>query len=318
MTQISKALITTLLLVAAYSAWVALVPAQITVPQGMNQDNAIKSQDFIYEQAKGAEAVILGSSLAAKMKIQMMPNSYANLGFRGQSVYEGCEILKRAQVYPKTIFIETNVLARPINWATINGLLHPVSMPVKGWLPIMQEKNQPVNRLFHLGVLALEKKDKKKAEELANKLGARTSGTIYIPTEKDMTEKKDTRSEELLAKLMADLEKKNEEAPKAEVFEANMKRLHAYLDLFESKGCKVIFFEMPSHPMACDNVRLKYVRQVVEQNFPKTKYTYYPQPDCNAYSTSDGRHLTEPSSYRYTKYFLETWEGMESRMAGVR
>ena len=318
MTQILKALITTVLLVAVYSLWVALVPAHITVPQGVNQDNAIKSQDFIYEQAKGTEAVVLGTSLTAKMKIQMMPTSYASLGFRGQSVYEGCELLKRAKVFPKTIFIETNALARPINWAAIDGLLNPISMRVKGWLPIMQEKNQPVNRLFHLGVLALEKKDKKKVADLATKLGARTSGTIYIPTKKDMTEKPDTRSEELLAKLIADILRGNEEAPRAKVFEANMKLLRTYVGLFESKGCKIVFFEMPSHPLACDNVRLKYVRQVVEQNFPKTKYTYYPEPDCDAYTTSDGRHLTEPSSYRYTKYFLETWEGMESRMAGVR
>ena len=62
--------------------------------QNQLQQNYSYAQDFIYE--KKTPNIIVGSSMAARMKNEFLADNYYNLSFGGGSVLTGLEIIKRS------------------------------------------------------------------------------------------------------------------------------------------------------------------------------------------------------------------------------
>ena len=90
-------------------------------------------------------------------------------------------------------------------------------------------------------------------------------------------------------------------------------RIYAITSLIrqvESRGSKIILFEMPV------NVRIKYVpsnnqtRQAVQRMFPKEKYIYLPNDTCE-YLTTDGEHLDADGQRRYSHFLKEVLESTQ-------
>src|SRR6187402_1042562 len=107
-----------------------------------SQINMINADQYIYSN-RNYNAVILGSSLANKMDVSLLPGFY-NLSLSGMSVYDGGAVLLSRKTLPPTVFIELNVIQRPKNEYLSQEFESPVYLFFKSILPALRTENQPV------------------------------------------------------------------------------------------------------------------------------------------------------------------------------
>ena len=285
--------------ILGYSYYCITNPTAVAVPQSIAQDNTIKAQEYIYSGAGKYQTVILGSSLAAKLPANALPAFTYNLAFRGQSVFEGFEILRRSGQVPKQIFVEINTLDRAANPRSVDALFNPIGHPLRQALAGTQDRNQPVNRLFAAGFSLLVASNPSRAAQLSQKLGARSTET-YVPDSTALVEKPLSSDKKLLRnKVLAQLALDQAVVPKEERMETNMGLLRKQAEYFMNRGSQIVFFEMPSSPPICLGARMAAIRADVRQELTDKRYVYLEQPNCNQYQTTDGQHLSDASALRY-------------------
>ncbi|WP_400193358.1 hypothetical protein [Hymenobacter sp. B81] len=299
MTLIIRSLLVTALLLAGYHFLLPQLPGQVVIPQGINQDNQIKMQEFVYARATGYPVVIVGSSLAAKLRPYALPANTYNLAFRGQSVFEGLEILKRTGQAPKLILVEVDVLDRAPNAATTATLFNPVMHPLRTALPLLRERHQPLNQLFGLGFAALERLRPAAAARIREKVGAQAATPAPVSAAAFQEAPASAQDAALALKIEQSMRQEFAQLPDA-VFTRNIGALRGYVDYFAGRGSRVVFFEMPISAAACQSPRLQYMRRQLQGAFPPARFAYLPQPDCQAYTTTDGMHLSDASALRYS------------------
>lgn len=287
------------LLLLAYHAWLLFNPGEVAIPQGINQDNVIKMQQYMYAPASQYSTVILGSSLAAKLRSQALPSTVYNLALRGQSVFEGFEILKRSRQHPRLILVELDVLDREPNRSTIENLFNPALHPLRSLMPAFQERHQPLNQLLTLGFSGLERFKPAAAGRIREKLGVRAA-TLAPPANEDLQD-----SLPLNPKVVAQNRLEGNQLPSEPSFGGNMALLKRYARYFSSQGSQIVFFQMPVDEVLCQGAKMHYIRQRVETICPPGTYTYLPTPDCGAYRTTDGLHLTDASALRFSQQLAQ-------------
>lgn len=297
-----RSVLAAVLLLLAYHTWLLFNPGEVAVPQGINQDNVIKMQEYIYAPASQYSTVILGSSLAAKLRSQALPPTVYNLALRGQSAFEGFEILKRSGQHPRLILVELDVLDREPNRSTIENLFNPTLHPLRSLVPAFQERHQPLNQLLTLGFTGLERLRPESAGHIREKLGVRAAGTT--PPDPFATQEQ-PEDLSLNPKVVAQNRLEGNQLPMEPGFGANMALLKRYARYFTKQGSHVVFFQMPVDAGVCEGAKMQYIRRRVEAICPPGAYTFLPAPDCSQYYTTDGLHLTDASALRFSQQLAQ-------------
>ena len=289
-----KSLLAAGVFLSAYYLWLLVLPGAVAVPQSISQDNTIKLQNYLYANQRDFPTVILGSSLAAKLRPQVLPPGVCNLALRGQSVFEGFELLRRTGHVPRLILLEINVLDRQPNSGTIEELFSPALYPLRRWYPGLQARHQPLNEVLSGGLAALAWLRPAAAQRIQEKLGVSTAATQATPPADAPGYQPPSAA--VVAANRAEYGK----LPAQPGFTQNMALLEKYLAYFTTHGSQVVFFEMPFDAQACQGVRMAYIRQQLATTSPSSRLRCLPRPDCSAYRTTDGMHLTDPSAWRYS------------------
>ena len=293
-----------------YHVWLRVLPGAVAVPQGINQDNVIKMQEYLYSTAGRCPTVILGSSLAAKLRPQALPPDVCNLALRGQSVYEGFELMRRAGQTPRLILLEINVLDRAPSRGTIEELFSPALHPLRRWYPGLQARHQPLNEVLSGGLAALAWLRPAAARQFQDKLGVGSPGTALPPDEATYQ----PLSPAVVAAARADYA----QLPQQPTFGRNLALLRRYVRYFTARGSRVVFFEMPIDADACQGAKMRYIRQQLAADYPAGPSVYLPRPDCAAYRTTDGIHLTDPSAWRYSAVLARELGALQTGTAVAR
>ena len=281
--MIKKSLIIFVILFALFN-----IAATFTLPddkyaQSDFQRNVIKADQYIYSNHE-YKAVILGSSLAHRMQTDYLPGFY-NLALSGMSVYDGGAVLLSREMLPKTVFIEINVIQRPRSESFSPEFESPVYAFFKRIFPALRTENQPV-------ILIKKAIDQIKASirpkpvsKNRNKIAARN---IYLP---------ERLFKSLLAIQIKDYSKRDTAlANKAIV---SLKQL---VQKIESRGSKVVFFEMPVNPIIQQSPKATLIKELVAKNFPQHQLITIPP---TTFKTRDGLHLAQKEAVDYTLYFKE-------------
>ncbi|SHJ49762.1 hypothetical protein SAMN02745146_3253 [Hymenobacter daecheongensis DSM 21074] len=300
MRLIVRSLLIAGLLLGGYSLLLHQLPAALVIPQGINQDNQIKMQQYVYGRPEAYSAVIVGSSLAAKLRSYALPAHTYNLAFRGQSVFEGFEILRRTGQVPKLILVEVDVLDRASDASTAATLFHPIMHPLRQALPALREQNQPLNQLFGLGFRVLERLKPAAAGRIREKVGGAALPSATAAAAEAPEAPTTAQDAALALKMEQGMRQNFAQLPDTAMFRQNVQALRTYIDYFSQRGSRVAFFEMPISAVACQSNKLNYMRQQLLTMFPRQRFTYLPQPDCQAYTTTDGMHLSDASALRYS------------------
>ena len=276
--MIKKTLIYFLVFFALYNAAVYLWEPDITTGQSQNQGNIVSAENYIYN-GKGKDIVIVGSSLAFRMKQDYLPKNYYNLAFGGNSIYDGLEIIKRSGNVPKIVLVETNIFMRPGNAGFISSLFTPGLSEAKNTLPGMRTSNQPVNLLMNELQHLMAK----------NKQAAAAPQTDTV----------------LYNKVLQNHLNEYERVPDIDTADMRVEALKNYLDYLKGLGVKVMFFEMPVDCELANTPLTRYLGKKLEYEFPPALYPRIPAPDCRKYTYNDGEHLSATSAMDYSGYLVK-------------
>ena len=305
-----RSLLAALVFLGAYYVWLRLLPGAVAVPQGINQDNVIKMQEYLYATAGHCPTVIVGSSLAAKLRPQALPPSVCNLALRGQSVFEGFELMRRAGQAPRLILVEINVLDRAPARGTIEDLFSPALHPLRRWYPGLQARHQPLNEALATGLAVLGRVRPATASHLEEKLGVggHTQPGAALPVD-------DASYQPPSAAVVEATRADYDQLPPQPAFGQNLALLRHYVRYFTAHGSRVVFFEMPIDAQACGGAKMRFIRQQLAAAYPASQLTWLPTPDCAAYRTTDGMHLTDPSAWRYSAVLAQELATLQNGQA---
>ena len=286
--MIKKSLITAVVLFALYSVAVEWVPNDYPIKgQSPYQNNMIKAQEFIAQQ-EGIDHLLVGSSLGNRIRKELLPQEFYNLSFQGQSIYEGLEIIKQSGATPKTILIETNVVDRPARPDFVNNLFTPVVSDARKNVRSLRERFQPITLLISYFYAR-----KQGTQPTIMKVNANYPGSE--PKEPDTSKS-----------FMAALEQNNSygEIRDQKVLNKNLALLREYIDYFQAKEVKILFYEMPIDQRLCDLPMTSYMREQMGNVADEKGIDFIRQPDCSHYMTTDGIHLNEVSAGEYSAFLL--------------
>lgn len=289
--MIKKSIIFTIFLLICWGSFIKYKPFSLSQHQW--QDNIISAEKFIFD-TDSIDNLIVGSSLARRLQMDSLPNFY-NLSLGGQSIFDGLNILRNRKNLPKNVFIEINVIVRGENSNFKEIVSSPILNTLKESSNIFRTDKQP---LAYTG-----------SRFVSPLVGAFFSKVIYRVRDKIKFEFKQKEENNisvpdnsLFDKMLALQIESYSKDIDTSMMDKRFKNLKKHVDLLESKGVNVFFFEMPVNPKLIELNRADYLRDRVKSEFPNNNFIKLPE-NIGIYKTGDGVHLTGEESKIYTNYF---------------
>jgi hypothetical protein len=252
-------------------------PAQ-TKTQSMWQNNQLQIEEF-FRAEKTPEVVIIGSSLAERLDFKRDSSCIYNMALGGDSALTGLSALARSERIPRKVFIEINVPERGINKDLIDkatGVLPKLSS-------IFYIENMPINLLYSFLFFRLQTKKSNIAPE-ANEAVRQNALSVQRQSYSQ------TLTSETLAK--------------------NLAEFRAIVSTLESKGAKIIFFEMPVHPDLENTPRAVQIRTDFKHAFPINKFIGFDELSNGlTIKTGDGLHLIPDEAKNVVLIFKGYFKG---------
>jgi hypothetical protein len=240
------------------------------------QGNYAKFEHF-FQSNTVPQSLVVGSSMSDKLPSLGNGQAFYNLSLSGGSILTSLEILKYKKELPRRIYLETNVLTRPLDTAFVNDFLKK-QRSVSSKIPIFQHRYQLVsyglNQVFQ--IFNIKSQPKKKGSNRAAIVNSR------------LTQLREMEDDTL------NLRK-------------NIAVLTDQIDFFSSRGVEFVFFEMPvDAPLELylnrSSERRKKEMCLLKAKFGRFAYRVH-RPD-DAYTTSDGVHLSYVDARRFAEHYL--------------
>jgi len=264
-----------MMLFVGYNVYLLLVKPKISMYQNQQQKNYSFAQDCIYNNK--AKNIIVGSSMAARMYNDFLPKDFYNLSFSGGSVLTGLEIIKKSGFIPKNIYIENNVIFRKEDSKMIGRLFYPILWNLKGYVPALKERYQPLNII-----------------------ASKIKGSYGKTYEEHMNEKRD----ENIFNMSIKINIKNYNKSLVD-YQNKLDKLKDLVTYFENKGVKILFFEMPIYEILANSLKAREQRNIIKTDFNNK---WLKSPNNKYYKTTDGIHLMYKSAFVYSKNFIREVE----------
>ena len=268
-----------------YSAFIWTRP-NITSSQNQWQDNTIKAENYIFDNST-INQVLVGSSLSCRLVMDSLPAMY-NLSFGGYSLFDGLNIIRQSQKYPKHLFIETNLILRNEKEEFTKNLFSPVSYyPAKYFLSFREDK-KPVPILINY----------------LNAIRHKIAPPNIPQTKKQTTQNNQNslgNSEKIFDQLLDMQIKYYSETPDKKLLLQKLNKLKDHIEFFKNQGVNIYFYEMPINPKLSHLALSSSIREGFYQVFPPDSNQYI-IPDNTSYRTNDGIHLGRTEAGLYTSY----------------
>ncbi|MBI3883429.1 MAG: hypothetical protein HY305_04230 [Sphingobacteriales bacterium] len=238
--------------------------------------NTQKAEQYVYSD-KHYSLVCVGSSLSGPIsKENLQRNNFFNLSFPYYGSCFGVEIIYLSGKIPDTILIEANHISRGFGKKFTDDLFNPFLYRPRFIFPFLQEKN----KFFPFVIEKLKP-------------------SHAVPLNKEIV------NPEFFAKLMDKARVISKELPDTVLFNKDLQKLKERLDYFASKGCKIIFYEMPIEKELENYPATVLERNMVKNYFTDKKFTHLPLDTINIYKTGDGNHLLAESFEVYNHFLHE-------------
>ncbi|MEI9919260.1 MAG: hypothetical protein WDO14_10730 [Bacteroidota bacterium] len=285
--MIKKALLVTVVLLIAQSLFFMTIAKRSKITRHQWQYNNLIAQNFLYG-ADTFQNVIVGSSLSQRLPEAELPEFY-NLSFAGLSCLDGLELLTYKAYLPRRVFIETNFFTRPKDESFTETLEAPLLFYPRKYVPGLREGRQPMDWV----AIALDR-----VCDRINIALRDPNVQVSIDTSSATAKRRFDAGFNVLVDRYS-------KPPVRDILDKTSSELKTYVDKLTAKGVEVIFFELPVNPKLCNAPFATSTRQAIESMFPADHYKIIGMPDCSAYHTSDGIHLTENEVPAYIKYFRQ-------------
>jgi hypothetical protein len=259
-------------LLVGYDAVLRVLPPAWKIGSvGSQWEQNIMRAESLVHMSRPPAVLMAGSSVS--YRLNDLPAGWYNLSFGGAGAMTGLELLRRDGLTPPVVLIEVNLLHIEPDQALLDPVLNPLFMRLRARLPALREANNP-----HL-------------------VGLRAARQLLPRSPASETPLRPDLRETLLAKRMDEISRPLDQA-QLDVISA---RLHGLVDWLQARSVKVIFYEVPEHPLATDAPRPTSLRTRLLAEFPPDRYAWVAAQDASSYETSDPVHLTKSSATRYCR-----------------
>jgi len=256
------------------------------------QENIVKAQKFIYGESFSKRKVIVGSSLSNRLVMDSLED-FCNLSFNAKSIFEGLALIKKSSQPVQSVYIEMNMVLGGSDPSFSSSIVDPVPFYIKKYFFYLREENQPVGYVGELASYKIVKPVFRRMKSLfGNNHGKNTS-----------------QQSPLFNKMLKNHAFEFNEKPSEEKLDQVFNLLKKEITYFAEKNIQVAFFEMPVNKSICNSMRAVAVRESFYKYFPPQKYNYIDMPDCSAFLTTDGIHLSDTEAAIYTSYFKSSLKG---------
>ena len=230
--------------------------------------NLERAEEFIYSRGVYSK-VFVGSGLIGDFKIKQAWKDSFNLFLPYSGSCAGVEIISLSKKIPRVLFVETNYIFKGFNQELTTRLFNPFLYYAKFFLPSLLTKHRPKSFI----------------RELMKGLSHRRKRFDSLD---QMTIDK--------FKMLYD------ELPENISFEKDLEKFQKYIDAISSKGCRVVFFEMPVANELANSKLAIYQRDKLKERFSEQQYSWVAPDLFGEYHTTDGMHLNEASADQYFNY----------------
>ena len=285
--MIKKSILAALVMLVAYHFLFPHIPRTYFQLSGAQRDNFFRAQRYLYEKPPN-EKVILGSSLSLRLNGQTLGPDYFKLTFGGASVFNGLEIVRRANKHPAVVLIEINQVAWDEDKALLHDLFEPWRMKLRYYAPIFREEGRPANFVNGIGEALVH---------AACQWGSRLLGHAPPP---ELSPGSGALNPALLSRLMR-LHHDETLAVAPPNLAGRANRLGDYVEPLIRDGSICVFYEMPIDASLTNLPLPVAVRKAMEARFPKDKYHWLNFPRDHDYDTYDGLHLSQAEADRLTE-----------------
>ena len=276
--MVKKSLLFFLVLFVGYTLVVIQFP-EMGVAQNQNQINSLKAETYLYEAGEYHKVAVVGTSLSARLVMDSLPG-FTNLAFSGMSPSEGLSMIIRRPELPEVAFLESNFYWYNESAEFQYTLLNPVNFYLKEFIPSFRSDKQPLAIATQKLMLFLKK------QRTAQNEAAGEEEPVF---QKDVFE--NTRRDYAIL-------------PDSGLAERRARQLKQQIEYLESKGMKIVFFEMPIRDELINTIKYQYLRNKFREFFPESRYSYLPEKSWG-FKTTDGIHLTGSESLVFTLYLRE-------------
>ena len=232
--------------------------------------NEERAEEFVYSKVSYTK-VFTGSGLIGDLRTEQAWRDSFNLFLPYSGSCAGVEIIALSKKIPAVLFIETNYIFKGFNQDLTSQLFDRVLYHLRFIFPALLRKHSPKSIMKEL-----------------------------IKGKNRLTEKNQTKS--LFQPSLEFFKGLYDELPDPGRFDKVLTSLREYIEAISSKGCRIVFFEMPIDEELMNSKLATYQRDKLKSLFPEKKYYWItPNPD-DRYKTPDGIHLDEASVDKYFNY----------------
>lgn len=279
--MIRKALLTTILLLLAYSLFITVFRHDIRrTAQTVEQRNTVTAEEFLYENEAQADTIVVGSSMSYRLLFDSLPGHaghYHNLAMGGMASVDGLNLITQSGHRPKLVLVEINTLDRTPDTTFLNKFIESGWSKIREYVPFMRLKYQPI------GVAKAMLRDWR---------GGAPENT---------TETVDTA---FVTKLVQERLGQSRDVAEDRGLQRTIDEAHTHIQALRRQGTKLVFFEMPTDPRIRNTNVSRRLRELVAMTFSDSTYRHIRFPD-EFYQTTDGVHLPRYETLRYTRYLCD-------------
>lgn len=283
-----KVLIGFMAIVVLYYLLVTYIQNPFTPVRTLWQENIVVA-DGAFSLDTSPEIIIVGSSLSFRLKNELLPYNYYNLALSGMAAVDGLELIKRFELEPKVIIIEVNHLERPPadyfyeNYSCL-------STNLKKYCFLFREENNPLTNYIiplvsKMGRLLLT--------------GRWEIYSISKVSKGENIEAYKKRFDQAVCEFST--------SPDVSAYNKNISNLERYVDFFQSRGVKIVFFEMPMDPVLTESKLLSVNKQTAEDLSSLVECE-----NADMYQTTDGKHLTQGSILAFIKVLIPLADSLKA------
>lgn len=273
--MIRRALLTFLVVVLAYAAYVKWGKPELDTAQHQSSGNRISAERFIFSPDVPGTTVIVGSSLAFRIELDSLPAQTSNLSFGGLSVHDGLELVRRSGRRPDRVLIETNMIFKEPDRAFLDAVFAPGLYPLRRAIPILREENQPTGVL--VGMIK---------ERMRGEAGASQEATDSLAVSENLFD----TNRGIFAQVPADSTQ-----------ERYLRMLESAVVELKANGVEVIFMEVPISSELMESPLARLSRAAIMERFPQHTYLRTDR----TWRTTDGLHLEWHNAQRYSGWLAK-------------
>jgi hypothetical protein len=287
----AKVGIGTVLLMAAYNAYIALAKPTVEINFDAGSENRIIAERYLYGSTPAA--VLVGSSLGRALTIAL-PGSVYNMSFSGDGPLTGLEAVLRRAPLPPVVVVETNVIERQRNDAFIRDLF--AFDGLRQFAPAFRTEYRPLHVVITVfdGVYAVGR---------YVKALIRGTPAPVAPPPMGGIESDDPR---LPFGLKLQLETNATVTPDLrERIARNIDVLAQQTAELRNRQVCVILTHLPSHPDIEATPLQRYIDERLRERFPTDRWDWLDIRNDGSFSTVDSIHLATSGATRVADLLMQ-------------